>query len=79
AWRITGDDWSRGERVTGTEGHWAQRRNPTQRGAARTCVMSASVNKGQPLAAPVPEGRITGSSGSSQKGSVVTYSGGARG
>ncbi len=79
AWRITGDDWSRSERVTGTEGHWAQGRNPTQRGVARTCVMSASGNRERPLAVAVPEGRVTGSSGNSPKGSVVTYSGGARG
>ncbi len=79
AWRITGDDWSRGDRVTGTEGHWAQGRNPTQRGAIRSCVMSAVGNKERPLAVPVPEGKITGSSGNTPKGSVVTYSGGARG
>ncbi len=79
AWRITGDDWSRGGRVTGTEGHWAQGRNPTQRGVARTCVMSAAGNRERPLAVPVPEGRVTGSSGNTGKGSVVTYSGGARG
>ncbi len=79
AWRITGDDWSRNERVTGTEGHWAQGRNPTQRGVARTCVMTAAANRERPLAVPVPEGRVTGSSGNTGKGSVVTYSGGARG
>lgn len=79
AHQITGDDWSRSQRVTGTEGHWAQGRNPTQRGVARTCTMSAAVNKDQPLAVPVPEGRITGSSGNTRSGSLVTYSGGARG
>ncbi|MHB1608615.1 MAG: CsoS2 family carboxysome shell protein [Acidiferrobacter thiooxydans] len=79
AWRITGDDWSRGGRVTGTEGHWAQGRNPTQRGTARTCVMSAAGNRERPLAVPVPEGKVTGSSGNTGKGSLVTYSGGARG
>ena len=79
AWRITGDDWSRSGRVTGTEGHWAQGRNPTQRGVARNCVMSAAGNRERALAVPVPEGKVTGSSGNSPKGSVVTYSGGARG
>lgn len=79
AWKITGDDWSRSQRVTGTEGHWAQGRNPTQRGAARVCTMSAVMNKDQALAAPVPEGRVTGSSGNARTGSLVTYSGGARG
>lgn len=79
AWQVTGDDWSRSQRVTGTEGHWAQGRNPTQRGAARTCVMSAAINRDQALAVAVPEGKVTGSSGNFQKGSLVTYSGGARG
>ena len=41
--------------------------------------MSAAGNRERPLAVPVPEGRVTGSSGNSPKGSVVTYSGGARG
>lgn len=79
AWRVTGDDWSRNDRVTGTEGRSAQGRNPTQRGVARTCVMSAAGNRERPLAVPVPEGQVTGSSGHSLKGSIVTYSGGARG
>ena len=77
--QITGDDWSRGQRVTGTEGHWAHGRNPTQRGVARSCTMSAARNKDQPLAVAVPEGRVTGSSGNTRSGSLVTYSGGARG
>jgi hypothetical protein len=79
AWQITGDDWSRSKRVTGTEGHWAQKRNPTQRGDAKICVMSAGVNKGQALSAALSESKLTGSSGSSSRGSLVTYSGGARG
>ncbi|WMT46939.1 MAG: CsoS2 family carboxysome shell protein [Acidithiobacillus caldus] len=79
SWRVTGDDWSRNERVTGTEGPWARGRNLTQRGPLRSCVMAAAINKGQELAAPVPDSRITGSSGNSRKGSTVTYSGGARG
>lgn len=79
AWRVTGDDWSRNERVTGTEGAWAQGRNPTQRGAARSCVMSAGANRNQALAAPVSDSKVTGSSGSARKGAAVTYSGGARG
>ncbi len=79
AWQITGDDWSRNERVTGTEGAWAQGRNPTQRGAVRSCVMSAAQNRNQALAAPVGDSKVTGSSGSARKGAAVTYSGGARG
>ncbi|XTI73292.1 CsoS2 family carboxysome shell protein [Acidithiobacillus sp. AC3] len=79
AWQITGDDWSRNDRVTGTEGAWAQGRNPTQRGAVRSCVMSAGGNRNQALAAPVSDSKVTGSSGSARKGAAVTYSGGARG
>ncbi|WP_312262691.1 CsoS2 family carboxysome shell protein [Candidatus Igneacidithiobacillus taiwanensis] len=80
SWQITGDDWSRNERVTGTEGAWAQSRNPTQRGTVRSCVMSAVINKEQPLAAPIGDSKVTGSSGGAgQRGAAVTYSGGARG
>lgn len=76
--RITGDDWGRSDRVTGTEGHWAQRRNLTQRGQARGAGASAWVNKERERP-EVPEANITGGSGNSPKGSLVTYSGGARG
>jgi hypothetical protein len=76
--RITGDDWGRSDRVTGTEGHWAQRRNLTQRGEARGAGASAWGNKERERP-EVPEAKITGSSGNSAKGSLVTYSGGARG
>ncbi|MCW8875262.1 MAG: CsoS2 family carboxysome shell protein [Gammaproteobacteria bacterium] len=76
--RITGDDWGRSDRVTGTEGHWAQRRNLTQRGEARGAGASAWANKERERP-EVPEANITGSSGNSPKGSLVTYSGGARG
>ncbi len=78
-WQVTGDDWSRSNRITGTEGPWAKSRNPTQRGSIRSCVMNAAINKNQPLAAPVPDSKITGSSGNSPRGATVTYSGGARG
>lgn len=76
--RITGDDWARSERVTGTEGRWAQGRNLTLRGTARGMAAGARANK--ELDRPeVPQARITGSSGNASKGSLVTYSGGARG
>jgi hypothetical protein len=76
--RITGDDWARSGRVTGTEGRWAQGRNPTLRGAARDMAAGARANK--EIDRPeVPQARITGSSGNASKGSLVTYSGGARG
>ncbi len=79
AWQVTGDDWSRNDRVTGTEGAWAQGRNPTQRGSIRSCVMTAAANKEQSLAAPIGDSKVTGSSGSAKRGAAVTYSGGARG
>ncbi len=77
--RITGDDWSRSEVVTGTEGTSAQARNLTRRGGkpaepsanARTWMRVERVE--------VPDSRITGSSGNTHDGAVVTVSGGARG
>lgn len=74
--RITGDDWDRGDRVTGTEGFSAAGRNPTQRG--RPSVMeTARDRRGEPL--PPKDSPVTGSSGNSERGAVVTVSGGARG
>jgi hypothetical protein len=73
---ITGDDWNRGRHVTGTEGPSARRRNPTRPGA-----MSA-MPQFQPKrneAIPEPVSRITGSSGNTTSGSLITVSGGARG
>ncbi len=76
--KITGDDWERGDRVTGTEGTSATRRNPTRGGAP----MGAQAAM-QPIARvdelPKPISKVTGSSGTTEKGSLVTYSGGARG
>jgi Carboxysome shell peptide mid-region len=74
--KITGDDWERGDRVTGTEGASAVRRNPSRPGP-----MSAM----QPVArkrnesVPEPVSKVTGSSGSTDRGALITYSGGARG
>jgi hypothetical protein len=76
--RITGDDWARSGRVTGTEGHWAQRRNQTLRGASRGMAVGAWANKERERP-EVPEAKITGSSGNASKGSLITVSGGARG
>lgn len=76
--RITGDDWARNERITGTEGRWAQGRNPTLRGGGRGMGASAWANKG--IEKPeVPLAKVTGSSGNAGKGAVITVSGGARG
>ncbi len=74
--KITGDDWERGDRVTGTEGHSATVRNQSRRGAPMT-AMGARANP--PAEAPAPVSRVTGSSGNTETGSLITYSGGARG
>lgn len=74
--KITGDDWDRGERVTGTEGTSAKRRNPTRPGA-----MSAMppTDRKRNEDAGVPTSRVTGAAGSTDRGALITYSGGARG
>lgn len=77
---VTGDAWDRGDRVTGTEGLSAARRNPTWRGEMRPSGPSRSAREfrktEQPEAKP---SRVTGCSGSSMTGAAVTMSGGARG
>ena len=76
--RITGDDWARSGSVTGTEGRWAQSRNPTLRGGGRGMGASAWANK--EIERPeVPLAKVTGSNGNASKGAVITVSGGARG
>ncbi|MDM7464336.1 MAG: CsoS2 family carboxysome shell protein [Tepidimonas taiwanensis] len=76
--RITGDAWGSERRVTGTEGTSAMVRNPTQRGMPRPMGAAArhlkAVEHGD-----VPMSPITGSSGNTPRGAVVTVSGGARG
>jgi len=74
--KITGDDWDRGERVTGTEGRSARRRNPTRTGAM---AAMPAVQPKRNEEVPAPLSRVTGSSGSTDRGSLVTVSGGARG
>jgi len=77
---ITGDDWERGSRVTGTEGNSASRRNPTQRGGAQSGHIQAGANNFRAIERPeVPASRITGSSGNAASGPAITLSGGARG
>lgn len=75
--RITGDDWDRGDRVTGTEGFSAMVRNPSVKGpmnAMANKVIAEIKNE-----TPQPISRVTGSSGNYENGSLITYSGGARG
>ncbi|MCX7742246.1 MAG: CsoS2 family carboxysome shell protein [Tepidimonas sp.] len=76
--RITGDAWGSERRVTGTEGTSAMVRNPTQRGMPRP--LGAQARHLRALEREeVPLSPITGSSGNTPRGAVVTVSGGARG
>ena len=74
--KITGDDWERGDRVTGTEGTSATRRNPTRAGPMSA---RAPVTRKRNEAVPEPVSKVTGASGNTDRGALVTYSGGARG
>ena len=74
--KITGDDWDRGDRVTGTEGGSARRRNPTRPGPVGAMPR---VDRKRNEQVPEPVSRVTGSSGNTEKGALITYSGGARG
>ena len=76
--KITGDDWELSNRVTGTEGRWAEVRNPTRRGGPMSAM--AMLRKGpRNEDLPPPVNKVTGSSGNTDAGALVTYSGGARG
>ena len=75
--KITGDDWNRGDRVTGTEGTSVLARNPSRRGPAMS--MAATMAHGRPEDVPDPVSKVTGGSGNTEKGALITYSGGARG
>ena len=76
--RITGDDWARNERVTGTEGRSTTGRNLTQRGQPRGT--QASSQRFREIERPeAPSSKVTGSSGNTVSGSLITISGGARG
>ncbi|MFM7455378.1 MAG: CsoS2 family carboxysome shell protein, partial [Vulcanococcus sp.] len=74
--RITGDDWDRGDHVTGTEGSSARRRNPTRVGPMGA-MPGFQRKRNEEI--PAPNSKITGSSGSTDQGSLITVSGGARG
>jgi hypothetical protein len=74
--KITGDDWDRGNNITGTEGTSAKRRNPTLR-SAPAASMAVEQKRNEDM--PVPVSKVTGGSGNTERGSLVTYSGGARG
>lgn len=74
--KITGDDWDRGERVTGTEGMSATKRNPTRKGPM-SAMLPVSQKRNEEVA--LAESKVTGGSGNTEKGAPVTVSGGARG
>ena len=74
--KVTGDDWDRGEHVTGTEGASARRRNPTRPGPM-SAMTPFERKRNEETEWPVS--RVTGSSGNTEKGSLITVSGGARG
>jgi hypothetical protein len=74
--KITGDDWDRGERVTGTEGVSARRRNPSRNGNQGTMP---TLQRKRNEEVPAPVSRVTGASGNTERGSLITVSGGARG
>jgi len=76
--KITGDDWDRGDHVTGTEGASATLRNQTRRGGGMSAMQMRS-DMVKPEQIPVPVSKVTGGSGNTEKGSLITYSGGARG
>jgi len=74
--KVTGDDWDRGSHVTGTEGASARRRNPSRVGPMNAMVMMQQKRNDE---VPLPVSPVTGSSGNTDKGSLITVSGGARG
>ena len=76
--KITGDDWDRGDRVTGTEGASAKARNPSRRGGP-VVAMAARLAGARNDDLPDPVSKVTGGSGNTEKGALITYSGGARG
>ena len=73
---VTGDDWDRGDKVTGTEGASARKRNPSR--AGMMSAMPSFENK-RNEETEKPDFLITGSSGNTREGQLVTFSGGARG
>lgn len=75
--KITGNSWNAMGRVTGTEGKSSVARNLSERGKPRGMGMGAMAARDaeRPAVASSP---VTGASGNTGKGSLVTLSGGAR-
>lgn len=74
--KITGNDWNRGERVTGTEGSSAAKRNPTRRGPVSAMPSTEPKRNVDVISSDIS---VTGGSGNTEKGAPITVSGGARG
>ncbi len=75
---ITGYAWGAHLRVTGTEGYIAAERNPSQR-AGKPHNFASARRFAEYTHGEVPPSKITGSSGNTVSGTVITLSGGARG
>ena len=73
---VTGDDWDRGDKVTGTEGASSRKRNPSRAGFMGA-MPPLDVKRNEET--EKPDFLITGSSGNTREGQLVTFSGGARG
>ena len=73
---VTGDDWDRGDKVTGTEGASSRKRNPSRAGFMGA-MPPLEVKRNEET--EQPDFLITGSSGNTRDGQLVTFSGGARG
>jgi len=73
---VTGDDWDRGDKVTGTEGVSSRKRNPSRAGFM-SAMPPMEVKRNEET--EKPDFLITGSSGNTREGQLVTFSGGARG
>ncbi len=73
---VTGDDWDRGDKVTGTEGASSRKRNPSRAGNM-SAMPPLEVKRNEET--EKPDFLITGSSGNTRDGQLVTFSGGARG
>ena len=73
---VTGDDWARGDKVTGTEGASSRKRNPSRAGFMGA-MPPLDIKRNEET--EKPDFLITGSSGNTREGQLVTFSGGARG
>ena len=78
--RITGDSWRDQSRVTGTEGHFARNRNPSERSGKPQVFANARVFKAEEKHEAHPNnvtGILTVRADGKARGARVTVSGGA--